>query len=164
VDDEYVIMDKFKQSCIKAYQRVFPGENTYVWKSSISEDFISFKVRGFSDFSDNISVYVEIIDYRYDDISKKMVDKKTMEFFKYRMMIPLKFDFSICSIDNYDIAITNESKFLLPEKRKSYKPEFKIYTGLRGFDTIRESSYLFNDDRDDGLTSYERLLGTNRFR
>jgi hypothetical protein len=93
-----------------------------------------------------------------------MVDTHTMRIFKHRMMLPLKFDFSICSIQNYDIRVTNENKFLLPEKRKSYKPEFKIYTGLRGFDTIRESSYFFNDDRDDGLTSYETLLGTNRFR
>jgi len=151
-------MDKIKQSCVKAYQRLFPGEKEYVWRSKTTKDFILFKVKGFSDFSDDISVYVEIIDYRYVDISKKMVDTQTMRVFKHLMLNPLKFDFSICSIDNYDIAITNESKFLLPEKRKSYKPEFKIYTGRAGFDTLRESSYLFNDDVDDGLMSYSMLL------
>jgi len=164
LDDEYIIMDKVKQSCVKAYQRLFPGEKEYVWRSKLTKDFILFKVKGFSDFSDNISVYVEIIDYRYEDISKKMVDIQTMRVFKHRMMFPLRVDFSICSIQNYDIRITNESKFLLPEKKNKYNPEFKIYTGLRGFDTIRESSYIFNDDRDDDIMSYMTLLGTNRFR
>jgi hypothetical protein len=164
LDDEYVIMDKIKQSCVKAYQRLFPGEKVYIWRSKLTKDFISFKVKGFSDFSDGISVYVEIIDYRYEDISKKMVDIQTMRVFKHIMMLPLKIDFSICSIQTYNIRVTNESKFLLPEKRKSSKPEFKIYTGRPGFDTLRESSYLFNDDRDDDIMSYTRLLGTNRFR
>jgi hypothetical protein len=93
-----------------------------------------------------------------------MIDKYTMNVFKHRMKIPLNFDFSVCSINNFDIKITNESKFLLPEKRNKYNPEFKIYTGLRGFDTLKESSYLFNDDRDDDIMSYTRLLGTNKFR
>jgi hypothetical protein len=164
LDDEYVIMDKNQKSCVNAYQRLFPGENEYIWKSIITDDFISFKVKSFSELFDDITVYIEIIDYRYDNISKKMIDKFTMNVFKHRMKIPLNFDFSICSIKNYEIRVTNESNFLLVEKPKKYKPEFKIYTGLKGFDTIRESSYLFNDDRDDGLTSYETLLGTNRFR
>jgi hypothetical protein len=146
------------------YKRLFPGEKEYTWGSTHSKDFISFKIKGFGNFSDDISVYVEIIDYRYDDISKKMVDSQTMRVFKHRMLIPLKFDFSMCSIQNYEIGITNESKFLLPEKRNMYNPEFKIYTGRVGFDSLRESSYLFSDDRDDDIMSYTRWLGTNRFR
>jgi hypothetical protein len=164
LDDEYVIMDNNQKSCVNAYQRLFPGENEYIWKSIITDDFISFKVKGFSEFYNDITVYIEIIDYRYDNISKKMIDKYTMNVFKHRMKIPLNFDFSVCSINNFDIKITNESKFLLPEKRNKYNPEFKIYTGLRGFDTLKESSYLFNDDRDDDIMSYTRLLGTNKFR
>jgi len=164
LDDELLIMDKSKESHIKVYKRLFPDEKVYGWKSNSSNDFISFKIKGFSDFSDDISVYVEIIDYRYNDISKKMVDSQTMRVFKHRMLIPLKFDFSMCSIQNYEIRITNESKFLLPEKKIKYNPEFKIYAGRTGFNTLRESSYLFNDDRDDDTMSYTRFLGTNRLR
>jgi len=74
----------------------------------------------------------------------------------------LNFDFSICSIRDFDFYIINESKFRLPEKKKSYNPEFKIYTGRGGFDTLRESSYLFSDDTSDLLKSYEMALGVNR--
>lgn len=165
LDDEYVIMDKVKQSCVNAYKRLFPGEKVYVWNSKLKKDFILFKVKGFSELFNDITVYVEIIDYRFNDVSKKMVNKGTMSAFKQRMKNILRVDFSICSIEQYDIRITNESKFLLPEKQKSYEPEFKIYTGYKGFDTIRHSSYIFgDDDRDDDLMSYMRLLGTNRFR
>ena len=157
-------MDKNQKSCVNAYQRLFPGENEYTWKSKLTDDFILFKVKGFSEFYDDITVYIEIIDYRYENISKKMIDKYAMSVFKHRMKIPLSFDFSVCSINNFDIRVTNESKFLLPEKRNKYNPEFKIYTGLKGFDTIRQSSYLFNDHRDDDIMSYTKLLGTNRFR
>jgi hypothetical protein len=136
-------MDKVKQSCIKAYQRLFPGEKEYVWKSKLTKDIILFKVKGFSEFSDNISVYVEIIDYRYQDISRKMVTEGTMSAFKQRMKIPLKFDFAICAIQDYDVRITNENKYILPEKKKSYEPEFKIFTGLKGFESMRQSSYIF---------------------
>lgn len=164
LDDEYVIMDKVKQSCVNAYKRLFPGEKVYKWESKINKDFILFKIKGFSEFSNDVSVYIEIIDYRYHDVSKKMVDKGVMSSFKQRMKIPLKFDFAICSIQDYDVRITNESKFTLPEKKKSYEPEFKIFTGLKGFESIRQSSYIFDEDREDDLMSYMRLLGTNRFR
>jgi hypothetical protein len=163
LDDEYVIMDKNQKSCIIAYQRVFPGENVYTWNSKITDDFITFKVKGFSEFYDDITVYIEIIDYRYENISKKMIDNYTMSVFKHRMKIPLSFDFSVCSIKNFDIIVSNQSKFLLPEKPKKYQPEFKIYTGGKGFETIRESSYLFNDDKDDLKMSYQMsLMSRNR--
>jgi hypothetical protein len=165
LDDELLVMGKFKESCIKVYKRLFPGEKGYVWKSKLNNDFILFKIKGFSDFTDDISVYVEIIDYRYDNISKKMIDRQTMVIFKHRMKHPLKFDFSMCSIQDYDIKITNESKFTLPEKPRKYESDFKIYTGMKGFETIRNSSFLFNDEVDDSLMSYKKaLLGTNRFR
>jgi hypothetical protein len=157
-------MDNSQKSSVIAYQRLFPEEKVYKWESKISKDFILFKVKGFTDFYKDITVRVEIIDYRYNDISKRMVDGSTMVMFKQRMKIPLRIDFSICSINNFDILVINDSKFIIPEKRKSSKPEFKIYTGRTGFDTLRESSYLFNDDRDDDIMSYTRLLGTNRFR
>jgi len=164
LDDEYVIMGKDKQYCVKAYQRLFSEEKVYKWESKISKDFILFKVKGFSEISNDILVYVEIIDYRYNDVSKKMIEKSVTSLFKYRMKISLNFDFAICSIQDYDIRITNESKFILPEKQKLFKPEFKIYTGLKGFESIRQSSYIFDEDREDDLMSYMRLLGTNRFR
>jgi len=164
LDDEYVIMDKSQKSCVIAYQRLFPEEKVYKWESKITNDFITFKVKDFTEFYLDITVRVEIIDYRYNDVSKKMINQNTMGAFKQRMKIPLRVDFSICSINNFNILVINDSKFIIPEKRKSSKPDFKIYTGRTGFDTLRESSYLFNDDRDDDIMSYTRLLGTNRFR
>lgn len=164
MDDEYVIMDENQKSCVIAYQRVFPGENVYTWNSKITNDFITFKVKGFSVFYKNITVRVEIIDYRYEDVSKKMISQLTMSTFKERMKIPLRIDFSICSITHFDMLVINDSKFILPEKKQKFQPEFKIYTGRAGFDTLRESSYLFNDDRDDDIMSYMTLLGTNRLR
>lgn len=162
MDDEYVIMDENQKSCVIAYQRVFPGENIYKWESKISKDFILFKVKGFSEFYKDITVRVEIIDYRYNDISKKMINQNTMSAFKQRMKIPLSFDFSVCSIKNFDIIVINDSKFLLPEKQKN-KPEFKIYTGLRGMESLRSSSYdIFNSDDDDDTLSYSRFIKTNK--
>ena len=151
LDDELLIMDKFTDSRVKVYKRLFPGEKEYIWKGITTKDFILFKVKGFRDYTDNILVWVEIIDYRYNNISKKMVDKQTMNVFRHRMKQPLKFDFSMCSIQDYDINILNDSKFIIPEKRNKYNPEFKIYTGRGGFDTLRESSYLFNDDNEDDI-------------
>lgn len=164
MDDEYVIMDKSQKSCVIAYQRLFPEEKVYTWNSKITDDFITFKVKDFTEFYLDITVRVEIINYRYNGVSKKMVDKATIIVFKERMKIPLRVDFSICSINNFYILIINDSKFILPEKPKKFQPEFKIYTGRAGFDTLRESSYLFNDDRDDDIMSYQSFLRTNRFR
>jgi hypothetical protein len=143
------------ESCIRAYKFLFPGENEYVWRSPNNRDFILFKVNGLYDSFDKIRVYVEILDCRWGDVSKKLVGEGTMNIMRYRMSHPLESDFNLCSIRDFEIVVVNQ---------KSSKSEFKIYTGLKGFDTLRESSYLFNDDRDDGLTSYETLLGTNRFR
>ena len=164
LDDEYVIMDKSQKSCVVAYQRIFPEEKLYKWQSKITNDFITFKVKGFTEFYKNITVRVEIIDYRYEDVSKKMISQLTMSTFKERMKIPLRIDFSICSITHFYILVINDSKFILPEKPKDFQPEFKIYTGRAGFDSLRESSYLFNDDKDDDLLSYQSFLRTNRFR
>ena len=164
LDDEYVIMETNNESCIKAYQRLFPGENIYVWESEHSKDFLKFQIVEFDNFTGKIRVSVKILDYRKDGVSKKLLDRTNLMLFDRIMRKPLNFDLSICSIKDFLIYIINENKFLLPEKKKSYKPEFKIYTGRGGFDTLRESSYLFNDDRDDDIMSYTRLLGTNRFR
>ena len=164
LDDEYVIMDVSQKSCVIAYQRLFPEEKVYKWESKITNDFIIFKVKGFTDFYKDITVRVEIIDYRYSGVSKKMINQNTMSAFKQRMKIPLRVDFSICSITNFNILVINDSKFILPEKQKKFQPEFKIYTGKSGFDTLRESSYLFNDDKDDDTLSYQSFLRTNRFR
>ena len=165
LDDEYVIMDESQKSCVIAYQRLFPGENIYKWESKISNDFILFKVKGFTDFFKNITVRVEIIDYRYENVSKKMISQSTMNTFKQRMKIPLRIDFSICSITHFDILVINDSKFIIPEKSKKYEPEFKIYTGLKGFESFNSSPYnILTNDSEDDLFSYSRLLGTNRFR
>jgi hypothetical protein len=152
------------ESRIRAYKFLFPGEKEYVWESLGNRDFIKFKVSGLYDSFDKIRVYVELIDYRYSDVSKKLVGEGTMNIMRYRMSHPLESDFNLCSINNFDVLVINESKFLLPEKSKKFQPEFKIYTGRAGFNTLRESSYLFKDDKDDDIMSYMSLLGTNRFR
>jgi hypothetical protein len=72
----------------------------------------------------------------------------------------LNFDFSVCSIKDFDFYIINESKFRLPEKLKR-KPTFTFYTGRGGYETLRNSSYLFSDDTSDLLKSYEMALGVN---
>jgi hypothetical protein len=157
-------METNNESCIKAYKRLFPGENEYVWRSPNNRDFILFKVNGLYDSFDEIRVYVELIDYRYSDVSKKLVGEGTMNIMRYHMSHPLESDFNLCSIRDFEIVVVNQNKFLLPSKPRKFQSEFKIYTGLRGFDTLKESSYLFNDDRDDDIMSYTSLLGTNKFR
>ena len=162
MDDEYVIMDENQKSCVIAYQRVFPGEKFYKWQSKFKSDYIFFKIIRFGDNYRNITVFVEIIDYKLDGVNKKMIEKSIMDNFKYKMKMSLSFDFSICSIKFFDIIIVNESKFLLPEKQKN-KPEFKIYTGLRGMESLRSSSYdIFNSDDDDDTLSYSRFIKTNK--
>lgn len=165
MDDEYVIMDENQKACVNAYERLFPGENIYKWESNITDDFILFKVKGFTDCFKNITVRVEIIDYRYNDVSKKMISNFEMTTFKQRMRISLRVDFSICSINDFGIIVINYSKFILPDKRKTYEPELKIYTGLKGFESFKSSPYdILSNDNEDELFSYSRLLGTNRFR
>ena len=68
----------------------------------------------------------------------------------------MNFDLSVCSIEQYDIRIINQDKFIIPEKTK--KSELKIYTGRIGFEDLETSSYLFNDDKDDLIKSYEMAL------
>jgi hypothetical protein len=103
------------------------------------------------------------LDYRKDGISKKLLDQTGLMVLTRIMKKSLNFDFSICSINDFDIFIINESKFSLPEKQK-LKPTFTIYTGRGGYETLRNSSYLFSDDTSDLLKSYEMALGVNRNR
>ena len=165
LDDEYVIMATNNELCIKSYQHLFPGENEYVWRNMYNRDFIVFKVKKLYDSSDRIKVYVEIIDYRYHDVSKKLVGQGTMYIMKHRMSRPLESDFNLCSIRDFEVIVVNENKFLLPEKQKSYESEFKIYAGLDGFRNFRQSYDIFNEDRDeDDSLSYQSFLRSNRFR
>ena len=163
LDDVYVIMESHTQHSIDSYKRLFLDNNEYIWKSEHSKDFLKFQVIELDDFTGKIRVSVKILDYRKDGISKKLLDRTGLLLFDRIMRKPLNFDLSICSIKDFLIYIINENKFLLPEKQK-LKPTFTIYTGRGGFDTLRESSYLFNDDRDDLMMSYEMGLRVNRNR
>lgn len=164
LDDEYVVMSKQNEYSVRIYHRLCPGEKIYNWMSRLNDDFLSFKVKGFTEFVGDLTVQVEIIDYRIDGVRKKMVDKTEMIIFKSKIKNLLKEDLIFCSVDKFYVLVINDSKFLLPEKPKKFQPEFMIYTGKAGFDSLRESSYLFNDDEDDDLLSYQSLLRTNRFR
>ena len=163
LDDVYVIMESHTQHSIDSYKRLFLDNNEYIWNSEHSKDFLKFQVIELDDFTGKIRVSVKILDYRKDGISKKLLDRTGLLLFDRIMRKPLNFDLSICSIKDFLIYIINENKFLLPEKQK-LKPTFTIYTGRGGFDTLRESSYLFNDDRDDLMMSYEMGLRVNRNR
>jgi hypothetical protein len=156
-------MESSLKHSINAYKRLFIDNNEYIWKSEHSKDFLKFQVIELDDFTGKIRVSVKILDYRKDGISKKLLDRTGLMLFDRIMRKPLNFDLSICSIKDFLIYIINESKFSLPEKQK-LKPTFTIYTGRGGFDTLRESSYLFNDDRDDLMMSYEMGLRVNRNR
>ena len=164
LDDVYVIMESHTQHSIDSYKRLFLDNNEYIWKSEHSKDFLKFQVIELDgSIRNKILVSVKILDYRRDGISKKLLDQTGLMVLTRIMKKSLNFDFSICSINDFDIFIINESKFSLPEKQK-LKPTFTIYTGRGGFDTLRESSYLFNDDRDDLMMSYEMGLRVNRNR
>jgi hypothetical protein len=155
-------MESHIQHSIESYRRLFLDNNEYLWESDSSKDFTKFKVLELIGFRGKIRVHIEILDYRWDGISKKLLDNTGFFLLKRQTIETLKFDFSLCSIKNCEIIIYNESKIKLPEKPKKLKPTFTIYTGRGGFDTLRESSYLFNDDRDDLMMSYEMALGVNR--
>ena len=157
-------MESHIQHSVDSYKRLFLDKNEYLWESDSSKDFTKFKVLELIGFRGKIRVHIEILDYRWDGISKKLLDNTGFFLLKRQTIETLKFDFSLCSIKNCEIVINNESRIKLPEKPKKFQPEFKIYTGRGGVDTLRESSYLFNDDRNDDIMSYTRLLGTNRFR
>ena len=164
MDDEYVIMESSLKHSIDSYKRLFLDNNEYLWESEHSKDFLKFQVLKLDgSIRDKILVSVKILDYRWDGISKKLLDQTGLLVLTRIMKKSLNFDFSICSIKDFDIFMTNEGNFKLPEKQKR-KPTFTIYTGRGGFDTLRESSYLFNDDRDDFMNSYEMALGINRNR
>ena len=164
LDDEYVIMENITKNSIESFNRLFPKDKEYFWGRSTGGDFIKFKIKGLSDLTDSIRVYVEILDYRWGGVSKKMIDEGTLSIMTYRMNDPIEFDLAMCSIRDYEIIVDNRHKFLLPSKPRKFQSEFKIYTGREGFDNLRSSLYLFNDDVDDDLMSYKSLLGTNRFR
>jgi hypothetical protein len=160
LDDVNLIMES--ENKIKAFKRLFPGDREYVWESEHSKDFLKFQVINLDSFKDKILVSVRILDYRWDGISKKLLDKVGLMVLTRLMKKSVNFDFSMCSIRDFDFYIINESKFLLPEKKKSYNPEFKIYTGRGGFETLRDSSYLLQDDNNDLMMSYQMALGVNR--
>jgi len=143
LDDEYVIMKSYIQNSIDSYKRLFLDKNEYFWESEHSKDFLKFQVINLDGFKDKILVSVKILDYKWDGISKKLLDRTGVMVITRIMKKSLNFDFSMCSIRDFDFYIINESKFLLPEKKKSYNPEFKIYTGRGGFETLRDSSYLY---------------------
>ena len=163
LDDEYVMMESHTQHSIDSYKRLFLDKNEYLWESEHSKDFLKFQVINLDgSIRDKILVSVKILDYRWDGISKKLLDSTGVMVITRLMKKSLNFDFSICSIRDFDFYIINEGKFRLPEKKKSYNPEFKIYTGRGGFETLRNSSYLFSDDTSDLLKSYEMALGVNK--
>ncbi len=165
MDDELLIMKC--ETKIKAFKRLFPGEGVYVWKNDRTDGFIQFKLVSIKSNNlmddDILTIYVELLDYKYQSVRKKLINQSVIRQFKNYINDRLKFDLAICSINNVEIRITNESKFILPEKTKSYKPELKIYTGLRGYETLRDSSFLFSDEVDDSLMSYSMaLMSRNR--
>lgn len=166
LDDEYVIMKNILKTCIAVYNRAFLGKKEYVWEGGLNDStVIKFKVieLNLSTFDENkVIVSVELLDYRFHGVSIKMLKTIELKIFQHRMLESLKSELSLCSITYPEIRIVNQNKFLLPEKK--LKPTFTIYTGRGGFDTLRESSYLFNDDRDDLMKSYEMALGVNRNR
>lgn len=164
MDDEYVIMESIIKHSIDAYNRLFLKDNVYVWDNENNKDFLKFQVVELDGFTGKIRVSVKILDYRNNGISKQLLDKTGLLLFDCIMRKPLNFDLSICSINDFDIYIINSSQFILPEKPKKFQPEFKIYTGRKGFETLRNSSYLFSDDTSDLLMSYEMALGVNRNR
>jgi hypothetical protein len=131
LDDELLIMESFIKQSIDAYNRLFIDNNEYIWVSTHSKDFLKFQVIKLDGLiRDKILVSVKILDYSWDGISKKLLDQTgLMVLTRIMKKSSLKFDFSMCSINDFDIFIINESKFKLPEKRKTYTPEFKIYTG-----------------------------------
>ena len=165
LDDELLIMKC--ENKIKAFKRLFPGDGVYVWKNDRTDGFIQFRLVSIKSNNlmddDILTIYVELLDYKYQSVRKKLINQSVIHQFKHYINDRLKFDLAICSITKVEIKITNESKFILPEKPKKYQPEFKIYTGGKGFETIRESSYLFSDDVDDSIMSYKMsLMSRNR--
>jgi hypothetical protein len=148
---------------VKAFKRLFPGNREYVWESKHSKDFLKFQVIELDGLiRDKILVSVKILDYSWDGISKKLLDQTGLMVLTRIMKKPLNFDFSMCSINDFDIYIINSSQFSLPEKQKR-KPSYTIYTGRGGFETLRDSSYLLQDDIvDDSIMSYSMALGVNR--
>lgn len=162
LDDEYVIMENITKNSIESFNRLFPKDKEYFWGRSTGGDFIKFKIIGLSDLSDTIRVYVEILDYCWREVNKRMIDEGTLNIMTYRMNDPIEFDLAMCSIRDYEIIVDNRHKFLLPSKPRKFQSEFKIYTGR---ESLRSSLYLFNDDVGDDLMSYQmELLGTNRLR
>ena len=161
LDDVNVIMKN--ENKVKAFKRLFPGNREYVWESKHSKDFLKFQVIELDGLiRDKILVSVKILDYSWDGISKKLLDQTGLMVLTRIMKKPLNFDFSMCSINDFDIYIINSSQFSLPEKQKR-KPSYTIYTGRGGFETLRDSSYLLQDDIvDDSIMSYSMALGTNR--
>ena len=162
-------MDNDVQGNINAFNRFISKDKIYRWESKKDNSgFIEFKLVELSPtlFSDNkVIVSVELLNYRYQGVSKKMISKLDIDVFRIRIMETLHFDLLIFSIDHTEIRIVNQSKFILPEKNKSLKSEFKIYTGLRGYETIKDSSYsIFDNDKDDTLMSYGMGLRFNRNR
>jgi hypothetical protein len=162
LDDEYVIMESIIKNSIDSYKRLFLDKNEYLWESEHSKDFLKFQVIKLDGFRDKTLISVRILDYKWDGISKKLLDSTGVMVITRLMKKSLYFDFSICSINDFDFYIINENKFRLPEKRKPFQSEFKIYTGRGGFETLRNSSYLFSDDTSDLLKSYEMALGVNK--
>ena len=161
LDDVNVIMKN--ENKVKAFKRLFPGNREYVWESKHSKDFLKFQVIELDGLiRDKILVSVKILDYSWDGISKKLLDQTGLMVLTRIMKKPLNFDFSMCSINDFDIYIINSSQFSLPEKQKR-KPSYTIYTGRGGFETLRDSSYLLQDDIvDDSIMSYSMALGVNR--
>jgi hypothetical protein len=153
-------MESYIQHSIDSYKRLFLDKNEYLWESEYSKDFLKFKVISLDGFRNKIRVSVEILDYSWDGISQKLLDMSGVMVITRLMKKSLNFDFSVCSIKDFDFYIINESKFRLPEKLKR-KPTFTFYTGRGGYETLRNSSYLFSDDTSDLLKSYEMALGVN---
>ena len=166
LDDEYVMMESIIKNSIDSYKRLFLDKNEYLWESEHSKDFLKFQVINLDgSIRDKILIFVKILDYKWDGISKKLLDRTGVMVITRIMKKSLNFDLSICSIKDFDFYIINEDKFRLPEKKKSYNPEFKIYTGRGGFETFRDSSYLLQDDIfDDSIMSYSMALGCSRNR
>ena len=157
------------ESCIRAFNRCIPKDKIYHWESGTNnKGFIKFKLVELIPSlinDEKVIISVELLDYRYQCISKKMLHKSVFDLFRHRMMEVLRFDLLVFSINHTEILIVNQSQFLLREKQKTLKNEFKIYTGLRGYETIRDSSYsIFDKDKDDILTSYGLDLRFNRNR
>lgn len=85
MDDELLTMKC--ENKIKAFKRLFPGDGVYVWKNDRTDGFIQFKLISIKSNNlmddDILTIYVELLDYKYQSVRKKLINQSVIRQFKH---------------------------------------------------------------------------------